>query len=68
MSPGNPAVFSPVALGRSRLQSLNPLRLAFTAREKCKSGTKGCIMIHYKVGYLVGSLATASINRKLARA
>jgi chromate reductase len=25
-------------------------------------------MTHYKVGYLVGSLATASINRKLARA
>ena len=25
-------------------------------------------MIHYKVGYLVGSLATASINRKLAKA
>ena len=25
-------------------------------------------MIRYKVGYLVGSLATASINRKLAKA
>ena len=25
-------------------------------------------MTHYKVGYLVGSLAAASINRKLARA
>jgi chromate reductase len=25
-------------------------------------------MTHYKVGYLVGSLATQSINRKLARA
>jgi chromate reductase, NAD(P)H dehydrogenase (quinone) len=25
-------------------------------------------MTRYKVGYLVGSLATASINRKLARA
>lgn len=29
---------------------------------------KGCAMTRYKVGYLVGSLATASINRKLAKA
>jgi chromate reductase, NAD(P)H dehydrogenase (quinone) len=29
---------------------------------------KGCAMSHYKVGYFVGSLATASINRKLAKA
>jgi chromate reductase len=29
---------------------------------------KGCTMTRYKVGYLVGSLATASINRKLAKA
>jgi chromate reductase, NAD(P)H dehydrogenase (quinone) len=29
---------------------------------------KGRAMIRYKVGYLVGSLATASINRKLAEA
>jgi chromate reductase, NAD(P)H dehydrogenase (quinone) len=25
-------------------------------------------MVHYKVGYFIGSLATTSINRKLARA
>jgi NAD(P)H-dependent FMN reductase len=29
---------------------------------------KRCAMTRYKVGYLVGSLATASINRRLAKA
>jgi hypothetical protein len=28
----------------------------------------GCAMTTYKVGYLIGSLATKSINRKLAKA
>jgi hypothetical protein len=27
----------------------------------------GCAMTTYKVGYLIGSLATKSINRKLAK-
>jgi chromate reductase len=44
----------------------SPMRLSLA--RNAGSRTKGCAMTHYKVGYLVGSLATASINRKLAKA
>jgi NAD(P)H-dependent FMN reductase len=43
-----------------------PLRIPDDTDRACSS--KEAIMSEYKVGYLVGSLATASINRKLVNA
>src|SRR3712207_1135790 len=36
--------------------------------QHARSETKGGAMTRYKVGYLIGSLSSTSINRKLAKA
>src|SRR5690606_9694400 len=57
------------ALGERRARGGDGAKPSFPALVAGRRTVRGrCVMKTYKVGYLIGSLATQSINRKLAQA